>query len=107
MSNAITPIGGTTTIAATTSVTVANVATNTNTFHFTNGSTTEAAIVGVFSTYAAAAAATIASAVVVLPASGTATIRGDFGTTASTSEVYVAAIAGTLSATVYATPVGQ
>jgi len=112
MSDAITPVAKTVALSATTTVAVANVATNTNTFHFLNASSSVYAYVGVFPTYAEAAA-------MVHPSTGTAgngiplsanesmTIRGDFGTTGSTSTVYIAAITATGTTSVFATPIGR
>ena len=110
--SAIIPIGKTVALSATTTVAVANVATNTNTFHFLNASSSGYSYVGVFSTYAAAAAmdhpstGTDGFGIPMAPNEST-TIRGNFGTTGDTSVVYVAAITATGTNSVFATPIGQ
>jgi len=100
---ALTPAGGAT-------ANVANVATGTNTFHFTNASATVYAYVGVFSTYAAAIAmdhpsvGTDAGGTILTP-NGSLTIQGNFGLNPNPGTVYVAAITNTGTTTVFATPV--
>jgi hypothetical protein len=89
---------------------VANVVTRTNTFNFTNASTTVYAYVGVFNTYAAAVAmdhptvGTDAGGVIVVP-NGSIVVAGNFGVPATQANVYVAAITATGTTQVFATPV--
>ena len=100
---ALTPAGGAT-------ANVGNIVTNTNTFHFTNASTTVYAYVGVFPTYAQAIAMDHPSVGtdaggVVIPPNQSITIAGNFGLAATQSTVYVAAITATGTTIVFATPV--
>ena len=89
---------------------VANVVTRTNTFNFTNASSTVYAYVGVFNTYAAAAAmdhpevGTDAGGVIIVP-NGSICIAGNFNQTATQANVYVSAITKTGATSVFATPV--
>lgn len=111
MSNSIQAKGNTHVIpAGTTSANVANVATSTNTFNFLNASSSVYAYVGVFNTYASAAAMT--HPVAGTPGPGvpiapnqTATITGDFGINPNPGTVYVAAITSTGTTNVFATPI--
>ena len=100
---ALTPAGSTT-------ANVANVATSTNTFHFLNASSTVYAYVGVFKTYAAAAAMdhpTVGTDGAGLPLAPneSMTITGNFGINPNPGTVYVAAITATGSTSVFATPI--
>lgn len=89
---------------------VANVVTRTNTFNFTNASATVYAYVGVFPTYAQAAAmdhpslGTDAGGVIIVP-NGSIVVAGNFGQAVIQANVYVAAITATGTTTVFATPV--
>ena len=89
---------------------VSNVSTGTNTFHFLNASTTVYAYVGVFKTYAAAAAMdhpTLGTdgAGVPLSPNESMTIVGNFGINPNPQTVYVAAITATGNTNVFATPI--
>ena len=92
------------------SANVANVVTRTNTFNFTNASSTVYAYVGVFPTYAQAAAmdhptvGTDAGGVIIVP-NGSIVVAGNFGLDATQANVYVAAITATGTTQVFATPV--
>ena len=111
---AITAIGNTVrlTPAAAATANVGNVATQTSTFHVLNASSTVYAYVGVFPTYAAAAAMDYpgvgndAGGIPLAP-NESMTLNGNFGTTADTSTVYVAAITAVGSTSVFFTPVAQ
>jgi hypothetical protein len=112
MSNAIQPKGLTTVLspAAAATANVANVVTATNTFHFLNTSTTVFAYVGVFNTYAAAAAMDhplVGSDATGLPlAPGESlNIVGNFGINPNPGTVYVAAITNAGTTNVFATPI--
>jgi hypothetical protein len=88
---------------------VANVTTSTNTFHFLNASTTVYAYVGIFNTYAAAAAMdhpTVGTDGFGIPMNPneSMTITGNFGINPNPGNVFVAAITATGSTTVFATP---
>jgi hypothetical protein len=89
---------------------VANVVTRTNTFNFTNASSTVYAYVGVFNNYAAAAAmdhptvGNDAGGVIIVP-NGSIVVAGNFAQTATQANVYVAAITATGTTQVFATPV--
>ena len=89
---------------------VANVVTRTTTFNFTNASATVYAYVGVFPTYAQAAAmdhpsvGTDAGGVIIVP-NGSIVINGNFGLDSTQANVYVAAITATGTTQIFATPV--
>ena len=89
---------------------VANVVTRTTTFNFTNASSSVYAYVGVFPTYAQAAAmdhpsvGTDAGGVIIVP-NGSIVLDGGFGLSPAQANVYVAAITATGSTFVFATPV--
>ena len=98
--------------AAGTTANVGNVATQTNTFHVLNASSTVYAYVGVFPTYAEAIAMDHPTVGVdgggtIITPNGSETIIGNFGlqTLAGQDNVYVAAITATGSTSVFATPV--
>ena len=96
--------------AAAATANVANVSTGTNTFHFLNASTTVYAYVGVFKTYAAAAAmdhptAGTDGAGVPLAPNESMTVVGNFGINPNPGNVFVAAITSTGSTSVFATPI--
>lgn len=105
-------VGNTVTLAPNSGSTanVANVSTRTTTFHVTNASATVYAYVGVFSTYATAAAmdhpsvGSDAGGIILTP-NESMTITGNFGTSANISTVYVSAITATGTTTVFFTPV--
>lgn len=107
----ILPNGPTQILTATDSgVTVANVATGTNMFYISNGATAgtgPATKVGIFNTYAAAAAMTITNGtgVVMLPQTSE-TVVGNFGISPNPGTVYVAYINSFLggSSPLYITP---
>lgn len=110
MSDSITPIGNTVGLSATTTVAVANVACGTNTFHITNASASVYAYVGVFKTYAAAAAMDHPSVGgdgggAILTPNESMTLSGNFGINPNPQTVYVAAITATGSTSVFATPI--
>jgi hypothetical protein len=91
---------------------VGNVATNTNTFHVTNASSNVYAYVGVFSTYAEAAAMDYPTANhdgggTILTPNESMTITGNFGPAllATQGNVYVAAITASGNTSVFFTPV--
>jgi hypothetical protein len=98
-------------ISAGPTITVSNVATGTNTFRFLNANATATSFVGVFSTYAAAAAAdhpatTGSGALIALAPHTSETITGNFGINPNPGNVFIAAITTTSSGqVVYATPV--
>ena len=100
---ALTPAGSAT-------ANVANVATSTNTFHFLNASSSVYAYVGVFNTYAAAAAmdhpsiGTDGFGIPMAP-NESMTITGNFGINPNPGTVYVSAITATGSTAVFATPI--
>jgi len=91
---------------------VANIATKTTTVHVTNASSSVYAYVGVFATYAEAAAmdhpsvGTDAGGTILTP-NESMTITGNFGSAlmATQANIYVAAITSTGSTTVFFTPV--
>jgi hypothetical protein len=89
---------------------VANVTTRTNTINFTNASSSVYAYVGVFPTYAQAAAmdhpsiGTDAGGVIIVP-NGSIVVAGNWNQSPSQSTVYVAAITATGTTQVFATPV--
>ena len=92
------------------SANVANVVTRTNTFNFTNASSTVYAYVGVFPTYAQAAAMdhpTVGSdsGGIPLAPNESMTIAGNFGLPSTQSNVFVSAITAAGSTTVFFTPV--
>lgn len=96
--------------AAAATANVANVATGTNTFHFLNASASVYAYVGVFKTYAAAAAmdhptAGTDGAGVPLAPNESMTVVGNFGINPNPGNVFVAAITSTGSTSVFATPI--
>lgn len=101
----LTPAGGAT-------ANVGNVATQTNTFHVLNASTTVYAYVGIFPTYAAAVAmdhptvGTDAGGIPLAP-NESMTLIGNFGlkTLATQANVFVSAITSTGSTSVFFTPV--
>ena len=91
---------------------VGNIATKTNTFHVTNASSTVYAYVGVFNNYADAAAmdyptANADAGGTILVPNESMTIQGNFGLGALSAQanVYVAAITGTGTTSVFFTPV--
>ena len=91
---------------------VANVTTQSTTFSVTNASATVYAYVGVFSTYAAAAAMDHPSVGtdaggIILPPNGSLTLQGNFGPGAIVGNVYCSAITNTGSTTVFFTPVAS
>jgi len=93
---------------------VGNVATQTTTFHVTNASSSVYAYVGIFPSYAAALAMDFPTAGAdgggtILTPNESMTIQGNFGPEllASTGNVYVAAITGTGSTSVFFTPVAM
>jgi len=100
---ALTPAGAAT-------ANVANVATSTNTFHFLNASTSVYAYVGVFNTYAEAAAmdhpttGTDGAGLPLAP-NESMSITGNFGINPNPGNVFVAAVTATGSTTVFATPI--
>jgi hypothetical protein len=90
---------------------VGNVATRTNTFHVLNASSTVYAYVGVFGDYTSAAAMDFPTAGadaggIPLAPNESMTITGNFGTAllATQNNVYVSAITGTGSTSVFFTP---
>ena len=96
--------------AAAATANVANVSTGTNTFHFLNASSNVYAYVGVFSTYAAAAAmdhptAGTDGAGVPLSPNESMTVVGNFGINPNPGNVFVAAITAAGSTSVFATPI--
>lgn len=101
----LTPAGGAT-------ANVGNVATQTNTFHVLNANATVYAYVGIFSTYASAAAmdhplvGTDAGGIPLAP-NESMTIIGNFGlqTLAGQANVYIAAITNVGTTSVFFTPV--
>jgi len=109
---AIVPIGKSVAISASGTVSVANVATGTNTFRFLTANATAYSYVGVFSTYAEAAAmdhptagGTTGAGVIMAP-NWPDVITGNFGVNPNPGTVYVAAItAGSSGVTVIATPI--
>ena len=105
--SAITPIAKTVALtpAGSTTANVANVATGTNTFQFTNSNASVCISVGVFSSYDSANTATFSDAGVVVPPLGTLVVSGNFGMNPNPGTVYVAAATAGDPATVYATPV--
>ena len=112
MSDTLQPIAKTVVLspAAAATANVANVATGTNTFHFLNASSTVYAYVGVFNTYAAAAAmdhptSGTNGAGIPLSPNESMTIKGNFGINPNPQTVYVAAITATGSTSVFATPI--
>ena len=110
----VTAVGNTRVLtpAAAATANVGNVASQTNTFHVANASTTVNAYVGIFPTYAQAAAmdhpssGTDAGGIILLP-NESMTIVGNFGTStlASQANVYIAAITAAGSTSVFFTPV--
>ena len=98
--------------AAAATANVGNVATKTNTFHILNASSTVYAYVGVFPTYAEAAAmdhplvGTDAGGIPLAP-NESMTVIGNFGlkTLADQANVYVSAITNTGTTSVFFTPV--
>lgn len=110
--SAITPIAKTVALtpAGSTTANVANVATGTNTFHFTNASSSVYAYVGVFKTYDEALAMDHPSVGTdgygaILTPQESMTIVGNFGINPNPGNVYVAAITATGSTSVFATPI--
>jgi hypothetical protein len=105
------PLANTVSISAGPTITVANIATNTNTFRFLNANVTGYSYVGVFSDYATAAAAHHpptggSGALVPIGPTWPEVITGNFGTTADTTTVYIAAITAVSSGQiVFATPI--
>lgn len=96
--------------AAAATANVANVATGTNTFHFLNASASVYTYVGVFNTYAAAAAMdhpTVGADATGIPLAPneSMTIVGNFGINPNPGNVFVAAITATGSTSVFATPI--
>lgn len=112
MADSIQSIGKTVVLAPAAAATanVANVATGTNTFHFLNASATVYAYVGVFNTYAQAAAmdhplvGADATGIPLAPLESM-TITGNFGINPNPGTVYVAAITNVGTTSVFATPV--
>ena len=112
MSDSIQAVGKTVVLtpAAAATANVANVATGTNTFHFLNASTTVFAYVGVFNTYAAAAAmdhplvGADANGIPLAPLESM-TIAGNFGINPNPGNVFIAAITNVGATSVFATPV--
>ena len=111
----LTVVGNTVKLAPNASATsnVANVATQTTTFHVCNATSNVYAYVGIFSTYAAAAAmdypsvGTDAGGVVLVP-NESMTIEGNFGPGAiANGTVYVSAITASGTASVFFTPVAS
>jgi hypothetical protein len=95
--------------AAAATANVANVATSTNTFHFLNASSTVYAYVGIFNTYAAAAAmdhpvAGTDGAGIPMAPNDSLTITGNFGINPNPGTVYIAAITNVGTTSVFATP---
>jgi hypothetical protein len=111
---ALTVVGSTKVLtpAAAATANVGNVASQTNTFHIANASSTVNAYVGIFPTYAAAAAmdhpssGSDAGGTILLP-NESMTLIGNFGTQllAGQANVYVAAITAAGSTSVFFTPV--
>jgi hypothetical protein len=105
-------IGNTTKLApnASSTANVANVATQTTTFHVCNATSNVYAYVGIFSTYAAAAAmdypgvGSDAGGMILVP-NESMTIEGNFGPAAIVGNVYCAAITASGTASVFFTPV--
>jgi hypothetical protein len=100
-------------ISAGGTVTVANIATGTNTFRFLNANATATTFVGVFSTYTAATTAdhpatSGSGSLIPVAAQWSETITGNFGTQPNPGTVYVAAITtGSTGQVVYVTPIKQ
>jgi len=113
MADIITPVGKTVVVACgTAAANVANVATNTTTFHITNGSSTVYAYVGVFKTYAEAVAMDHPSAGTdgfgaILTPNESMSIQGNFGLPSTQTMVYVAGITSTGNTNIYATPIAE
>jgi hypothetical protein len=111
---AITVIGNSTVLtpAGAATANVGNVVTRTNTFHIANPSTTVNAYVGIFPTYAEAAAmdhpsvGTDAGGLIITPGESMI-VSGNFGAASigSASTVYVAAVTATGTASIFFTPV--
>lgn len=104
------PIGNSVALTTTTTVAVANVATGTNTFRFVNASSSVYAYVGVFKTYAEAAAAVhpvagTPGALAIVAPNDSVNIVGNFGINPNPGTVYVSAITATGSTTTFATPI--
>jgi hypothetical protein len=105
--------GNSISISAGPTVSVANIATGTNTFRFLNANASAVSYVGVFSTYAAASAthhpstgSTVGGELIALAPYQAETIAGNFGINPNPGTVYVAAITGTSSGqVVVATPI--
>ena len=104
--------GNSISISAVPTVTVANVATGTNTFRFLNANATGYSYVGVFSTYAQAAAAhhpsfgdAAGGSLIPVAPTWSEIVTGNFGMQPNPGTVYVAAITATSSGqVVIATP---
>ena len=112
MTDIITPIAKTVAISATTTVAVANVAVNTTTFHVANASSSVYAYVGIFKTYAEAAAMDHPSSGtdgfgVLFTPNESMSIQGNFGLPSTQTMVYVAAITATGTTSVFATPIAE
>ena len=103
------PIGNGVAITTTTTVAVANIATGTNTFRFVNANASVYSYVGVFKTYAEAAAAhhpvagTPGNLMLVAP-NESVNLVGNFGINPNPGTVYVSSITATGSTTVFFTP---
>ena len=112
MSNAIIAIGNTRVLtpAAGPVANVGNIAARTTTFHVANASSTVNVYVGIFETYAEAIAmdhpssGTDAGGIILLP-NESMTIAGNFGLTANSTTVYVAAITNVGTTSVFFTPI--
>ena len=99
-------------ISAGPTLSISNVATGTNTFRFLNANATAYSYVGVFSTYAQAAAAnypvtgdTIGGSLIPVAPTWSEIITGNFGVQPNPGTVYIAAItSGSSGQVVIATP---
>ena len=105
-------VGNTVKLAPNASATanVANVATQTTTFHVTNASSSVYAYVGVFNIYAEAAAMDYPTTNAdgggtILTPNESMTITGNFGASAIAGNVYVSAITASGNTSVFFTPV--
>ena len=110
MSDSLQAKGKTVVITGGATANVANVATATNTFHFLNASASEYAYVGVFKTYAAAAAMDypgngVDGAGLPVAPNQSITVTGDFGINPNPGNVFVSAITASGPTTVLATPI--